>query len=513
MKENSRTSQSLKNMRTALLFYIINLALSFVSRKIFIDYLGSEVLGLNTTVTNILGFLNIAELGIGSAISYTLYRPLFEKNRHSVNEIVSVQGWLYRKVAFIVLVGACILMFFFPFFFKKMELPLWYAYSSFIVLLVSSLLGYFVNYRQIVLVADQKEYKVTYCVQGGKSLKLLLQIVAITYLDNGYIYWLFIEFLMSFFIAYALHITIKRDYGWLATFPSKGKRLRDKYPGIITKTKQLFFHRIAAFMLTQTSPLIIYAYASLTLVAIYGNYMLIIGGITLLVNAFFNGMSAGIGNLVAEGNKSKIKSFYWECVSVRYWFASVLCFGLLMLTHSFILLWVGEKFILPMETFSLLLIYVFIVSTRVHDIFIAGYGMYQDIWAPIFEAIVNIGCSILFGYYWGLNGIIGGVVLSLFLVIFCWKPYFLFRFGFKDSIKEYIRACMKYLLLIFVAASASYFAVKAFNVEVSTFMQWGIKAFLCVAIYSILSMLLFSVFDSAFLRFLNRVVVMVYKRR
>ena len=78
------------------------------------------------------------------------------------------------------------------------------------------------------------------------------------------------------------------------------------------------------------------------MVAIYGNYMLIIGGITLFVNSCFNGMSAGIGNLVAEGNKAKIKSFYWEMVAVRYWFASILCFSLFMLTNSFVSLWVGE---------------------------------------------------------------------------------------------------------------------------------------------------------------------------
>ena len=500
-------------MQTALLFYIINLVLAFISRKVFIDHLGTEVLGLNTTATNILSFLNIAELGIGSAISYTLYRPLFEGDRRTVNEIVSVQGWLYRKVAFVVILGACILIFFFPLIFKKMELPMWYAYASFIVLLVSSLFGYFINYRQIVLVADQKEYKVTHCIQGGKTLKLILQIIAIMWLTHGYVYWLIIEFLISFIIAFALNMVINKEYAWLATCPSKGKSLRKKYPEIITKTKQLFFHRIAAFVLSQTSPLIIYAYASLTLVAIYGNYMLIIGGVTLFVNSFFNGMSAGIGNLVAEGDKAKIKSFYWEAVAARYWFASVLCFSLFMLTDSFVYLWVGEKFVLPQSTFILLLIYVFIVCTRVHDLFIAAFGMYQDIWAPALEAGINIGCSILLGYYWGLNGIIGGVILSLFLIIFCWKPYFLFRYGFRDSIKEYIVVCLKYLLLIFLAAFATYQIVNTFiYIEVDNIIQWGMKACVCVAIYFIISIMLFLVLDSTFLRFFNRVILLIYKK-
>ena len=174
------------------MFYIINLLLNFISRRFFIEYLGIELLGLNTTVTNLLGFLNIAELGIGSAVSYALYKPLFERNKQTINEIVSVQGWLYRKIALIVILGALILMFFFPIFFAKVELPFWYIYGSFIVMLISSLLGYFVNYRQIVLVADQRNIRYRHNVQG-KAIKVILQIIAITNFEHGYLYWLIIE--------------------------------------------------------------------------------------------------------------------------------------------------------------------------------------------------------------------------------------------------------------------------------------------------------------------------------
>ena len=95
-KTDSRTSKSIKNSSVALVFYFINLILQFFSRKIFLDYLGAEVLGLNTTATNLLQFLNLAELGVGAAIACTLYKPLAEKDTDTINEIVSLQGWLYR---------------------------------------------------------------------------------------------------------------------------------------------------------------------------------------------------------------------------------------------------------------------------------------------------------------------------------------------------------------------------------------------------------------------------------
>lgn len=114
MMVKSRTQRSIQNVRVALIYYFINLIISFISRKIFIEYLGTEILGLNTTVVNLLQFLNLAELGIGAAISYTLYQPLADNNRDKICEIVSVQGYMYRKIAGFVILGSFILMCFFP---------------------------------------------------------------------------------------------------------------------------------------------------------------------------------------------------------------------------------------------------------------------------------------------------------------------------------------------------------------------------------------------------------------
>lgn len=210
MSESSRTAKSIKNAKVALIFYFINLVLQFFSRKVFLDYLGAEVLGLNTTAQNLLGFLNLAELGIGSAISYALYKPLFQRDVKVINEIVSVQGWLYRRVAVVVIIAACVLMCFFPFIFEKAKVPLWYTYASFSVLLFSALLGYIFNYKQIVLTADQKEYKITLNIQGIKVIKVLVQIAAITYLADGYVYWLVLEFVMAIVTTVIINHVLRR---------------------------------------------------------------------------------------------------------------------------------------------------------------------------------------------------------------------------------------------------------------------------------------------------------------
>lgn len=497
MQVKSRTANSIHNAKVALVFYFINLILQFFSRKVFLDYLGAEVLGLNTTAQNLLGFLNLAELGIGAAVSYNLYRPLFDEDKQAINDIVSIQGWLYRRIAFIVIAGACVLMCFFPQIFAKVEVPLWYSYGTFLALLVSALLGYFVNYRQIVLSADQKEYKVTYCLKGGMAVKTIMQIIAIYTIANGYLWWLIIEVVSAFIIAWTLNRTIRREYPWLSPDFKKGGKLRIKYPQIITKTKQLFFHRIGGFVLSQTSPLIIYAYASLTLVAIYGNYMLIIMGVTSLMNALFNGIGSSVGNLIAEGDKKKIKVIYWKITFIRMWTASFICFVIYMCGDSFITLWIGEDFLLPHVPLIIIIVNAFITLTRTNDIFLAAYGLYQDIWSPIIEAVLNLGLSVLLGYYWGLTGILTGVCISLLTVVCCWKPYFLYKAGFREKIGEYVKRYIKYIGVILLSMYVCERLIHSTTEEcVNSYIAWFIYCILFICVYGICSCILFCCTDS-----------------
>lgn len=483
----SRTAKSFKNAQVALVLYFINLVIQFFSRKVFLDHLGAEVLGLNTTAQNLLDVLNLAELGIGGAISYALYKPLFAQDRATINEIVSVQGWLYRRVAAVVGGAACVLMCFFPLIFEKAEVPGWYTYASFSVLLFSSLLGYVFNYKQIVLTADQKEYKIRLSVQGIKALKVILQMVAIACLANGYVYWLLLELLTGIATTVAIDCVLRREYPWLRPRPRLGGQFRKKHAEIIRKTGQIFFHKIGGFVFTQSGSIIIYAYASLSLVAIYGNYMLVATGLRMLVGAIFNSINAGIGNLVAESNKQHIVAVFNELFSLRFYMVAVVCFGYYMLADPFISLWIGEEYLLDHTTLLLITAILFVDLVRsIIDSFNNAYGLFQDVWATLTEACINIGCSVWFGYLWGLPGILAGVLLSLLLIIFLWKPYFLFGWGFKISVLHYWKLYFRCFAAGCVAAAAC--------VGVSAVLSAGVEGNVrLAALYAALSVLLFGV--------------------
>lgn len=505
MQNSNRTSKVLVNAKISLLFFVILLLLSFVSRSIFIKYLGTEILGLHTIVTNLVGFLNLAELGISAAIASALYKPILDNNKDKIKDVMIIQGWLYRKIGYLVIVSSGILMCFFPIIFEKTHLPLWYAYSIFFALVISSLLTYFINYKQILLVSDMKEYKVILCVRGVQITKLILQILAITYFENGFVYWVFLELCCGVFSSYILKKIIDREYPWLNIDMSEGLRVRKENPEIITHTKQLFFHKFAGFVLMQTTPLIIYAYVGLKLVAIYDNYMMIILGIIVLINAIFSSFQPAIGNLVANGDKVKVVSFFYEFLCLRFWIASIICVVFFFQVTSFVILWVGENYIIENTVFYLLVSYLFIALTRVFDPFIYAFALYNDIYAPIVEAVINLGLSIVLGYFFGLPGILCGVIISLLLVICIWRPYYVFKFAFESDLKVYFKNIFYYGLSIIFSITVTYFVLNCFYIYKINVLNFLFNSLIVFFVYSFVSALSFYLFFSEFRQFILRI--------
>lgn len=501
----SRTDRVIQNAKVALFFYCVNLILQFFSRKIFLDYLGAELLGLNTTIQNLLQFLNLAESGISAAVAFALYRPLGLGNKQEIIDIVSLQGWFYRRVGFIVIAGSVVLMTFFPWIFAKAQVPLVYAYGTFIAFLISALLGYFANYKMIVLSADQREYRVTIETQTVKILKVLFQVLVIWKLQYGYFYWMFFEVIASVIISVRLRICIKNDYPWLSSDFSRIEELKTKYSYLLQKIKQLFWHKLAYYVLSQTTPLVVYAFLTLTSVAMYGNYLVLVAGCQLFVDAVFKGFQAAVGNIVAEGDKKKIKTIYWEMVTIKLLLAGLFGTGLFLLSSSFIELWVGRQYVMQSMPVMLLSIIAFIQMSRVNEIFLSAYGLFKDTWAPIAEATINLGLSILFGYLWGISGIFLGVLISLLVIVICWKSYFLYSQGFQGCTVECIAIYLKKIFFVYITFMLTYLIYcYILNIEVLSFLDWLEGALIVVIIYLAICGLLFSFFDKDFERVLKR---------
>lgn len=511
----SRTKNSIRNSQVALIFYFIEIIIGFWSRKVFIDYLGTEILGLNTTAMNLLNFLNIAELGIVSAVTFTLYKPISQNDQKSINEIISVQGWLYRRIGFIVGGGALALMLFFPIIFSKAEVPMWYVYASFLAFLYSSLLTYFFNYKQIILSASQQEYKITLSYKSLHIIRSLAQIYAISHFSNPYEWWLILQFALSTVATINLNRTIRKSFPNLQVSIKAGKELKKKYEIIITKVKQLFFHKIAGFVLSQTSSLIIYAFTSLTMVAIYGNYMLIINSVNTMFNTAFNGMNASVGHLVAENNKKKILSVLGELFTMRFLCATISVFCIYILITPFISLWIGKEYLMDNSILIVILIYMFIMLMRgVIDSFISAHGLFKDIYAPIIEAAINLSMSILLGHYFGIIGVISGVIISLLCVVVIWKPFFLFKHGIKEGGWQYVRMYATHIAIFVVSSIASVHILSLMFQpnSINTFADLALYAIATLFVISIIEIALLYIFTSSMRNIARRLFLLIYRK-
>ena len=454
MGEASRTKRTLQNSRMSLVLFLVQIIVGFYSRKIFLDYLGAEVLGLNTTLGNILSFMNLAELGIGIAMATSLYKPIHENNQETICEIITVQGWLYRRVALFIACAAVGVMAFLPFIFPNTECGLLYVYASFAVFLFGTLTSYWWNYRQVLISADQKNYKLQPWMHAVRYAVMGMQIFFLYVVDCGIWGWLFWTFIGNVVTVFVINAVLKKEYPWLHKSRQKDRELLNKYHHLIVMTKQLFVHKLATFVLEQTTPLIIYAYVSLSMVTHYANYMIIVGYVATSVGVVFAGMTASIGSLVAENNKRHTIEVFWELLSSRLWIAALACYAIYLFVSPFICLWIGKSYLLNEHTLLLILVGAFIrLSRSIIDSFKDAYQLFADVWAPAAEAIINLGGSILFGYLWGLNGILFGSNLSLVLIVLLWKPYYLFRHGFKTSSVIYY-AQYAWLILILLLCAA-----------------------------------------------------------
>lgn len=447
---NSRVRKSLLNVRVGLFFYIIGLALSFFSRKIFLNYLGTDFIGLTGTIQNILELLNLAELGIGLSISYFLYKPLQENNKEKIMEIMSVFGYLYRKIGTIIAICGILISLSFPFIFKNSVLSMGIIYFAFFSYLGSSLIGYFINYRQILLSADQKNYLVTAYFQTAGLIKVSIQILFSYYYKNLY-FWIFIELFFGIISCIILNWKINKEYPWLKTTVKEGKDLLHKYPEITLKTKQVFIHKIADFFLRKSDGILVFAFVSLKMVAFYGNYTLIINKLMTLMDIAFDGIGAGVGNLIAEGDKKKIMSVFWELMSVRYFISGIMIFSLYHLTEPFVTWWLGSKYILDHNILILLLVNLFIMQTRgVVDIYNRSLGRFADTWSAWTEVIINLAVTLLTAIKFGIVGILLGKIISTGIIISIWKPYYLFQ-GLSLPVKTYWKEVLKYYVILILS--------------------------------------------------------------
>ena len=507
----SRTKRTLQNSKVSLILFLIQIFVGFFSRKTFLNYLGDEVIGLNTTLGNILSFLNLAELGIGIAMATSLYKPIHDNDQERICEIITIQGYLYKRIAILICILSIPVLCTIPFIFPSTNCGITYVYTAYIVFLSGSLFSYLWNYRQILIQADQKNFKLLPWKHAVHYTKIFIQMALLLFTPLGIWGWIGAEMVGNLVTVFVINHVIYKEYPWFRSSSSNPKLLLSKYKDLIKKTKQLFIHKVSLFVLNQTSPLIIYSFVSLSMVTYYGNYMMLIGYALTLLKAIFDGMGASIGNLVSDNNHSHTLEVFWELFSSRVWISGIACFALYVSTGPFISIWLGEKYVLNNLTLILLILNMYITATRsVVESFKEAYQLFADIWAPIAEATINLSCSILFGYLWGLNGIILGSNLSLVLIVLLWKPYYTFSKGLKAPCAKYYFQYFLHALVQILCAYGSIRVINLLGFIQEDYFHIVLSSLIAICLFATTSFCIFYIFTKGMKMFTLRIQHIIF---
>ena len=92
----ARTKNTARNTTIGIVSQLVQIVSSFFCRMVFVRMLAEAYLGVNGLFANVLSILALSELGIGSAVTYELYKALAENNEEEVKSLMDFYKKAYR---------------------------------------------------------------------------------------------------------------------------------------------------------------------------------------------------------------------------------------------------------------------------------------------------------------------------------------------------------------------------------------------------------------------------------
>jgi O-antigen/teichoic acid export membrane protein len=444
----SRTKNSLLIMLTGFFANIITLILTFITRTVFIHTLGVDYLGLKGLFTSILVILSLADLGIGAAISYYLYKPVANGDIEKVKSYAEFLKKSYRIIGLIVFIIGITLL---PLLDKvinfdvQLEINIYHVYLLF---LLNSVISYlFFAYRLTILDVFQKRYLSNIINLTFQIINSCATIVILLVLRN-YILTLIISNIILIIQNLVVSIySIKvfpflKDKSVLPLDKSEKKELS-------TNIRAIFLLKLSAILFNSSDNIVISSLIGTVYTGLNSNYLLIINTVIAFSAIIEGSFIAGVGNLNAISNKTTMLIYFNRFDFINFWVKSIITVCLFQLLNPFITLWIGKEFIFP--NIVVFLIALNFISQQLlvtlytfrETLGLFNYGKYLQLIA----GILNIFFSIFLGLRFGIFGIFLATAVTWVFIYAINFIRVVFRYGFNISPGIYI---MKYFFYILI---------------------------------------------------------------
>lgn len=484
----SRIKYSSKNIFYGYIGNITSIAVGFVSKTIFIYTLGTMYLGLNGLFSNILGVLSLAELGLGSAMNFSLYKLVANKDTEKIKSIMQLYKLAYRVIAIIVTVMGLMVLPFLTFMLKGAE-GITNVHIYYLIYLFNTVISYLVSYKFSLINAEQKSYICTNISTITSIITGCVQICSLVFFKN-YMFYLLIGAAIGAFQKIYINRFCNRIYPYLL---EKNVKEMDKEEKLAIKKNifGLLWHKIGEISVYQTDNIIISVFLNVIVVGLVSNYIYIINSIGGFVSIIFNSITSSIGNLIATESKQKMYFVYKVYRFLVFWLYGFTAVGFYTLLNPFVTLWLGKNMLISSVAIFFIILNYYMVGHRIciNNFKIAGGIFYQDRYVPIIQAVVNIVASIVLIKLIGLAGVyIGTVIQGMVSTII--KPLIIYKELFGKSSKEYFSDSVIFGGAVLLAGIMSNFITKI-NYSSNLAIQFTIEMILISISCNLLFFILF----------------------
>jgi len=450
IRKMGRVDNAVRNVFFGIVGNILTLLLGFILRTVFIHALGVTYLGVNGLYTNVLSVLSLAELGIGTAMNYSLYKPAADNDYEKIKSLMQLYKHLYRVIAIIVAILGLILLPFLTHFIKDPgTISINKLYLFYLIFLFNTVSTYFVSYKTSLVNAHQKYYIQSNINVISLFIVLISQIIVLTIFHN-YLFYI----LTAAILGLIQKIYSNRYYNRLYPYLLDKKMIelpKEDKDQIKKNAIALIYHKIGEISINQTDYIIISSFISIATVGLLTNYNLIITSIIGIVNIIFNSVRSGFGNLIATENKEKQYLLFKVYRFLAFWMYSFVIVALLILTTPFITLWIGKDMTIHYSVLLIIMIdYYFKGYRTVLDNFKSAAGIFEaDKYISMLQGAVNLVVSILLVKLIGLEGVFIGTVLSGLIANFT-KPFIIYKVIFNKKVETYYKDSIRYTFALSV---------------------------------------------------------------
>lgn len=408
-----RVEHSLKNLLFGGISQAVSSLLSFAARYALIHILGLEAVSLNGLFTEVLAMLSMAELGVGTAIVYNLYKPLRERDEVKLAQLMNLFRTAYRLIALSIF---CIGLLLLPFVHRivtRMEIDLWYLRLVYLLFLVQTASSYLFIYKSALIGADQKGYIVSQCTMAVKTVSVAVSIVFLM-LTRNYIVYLLLQIAAALANNIVISIRADRRYPLL--------KRKDRLPAgerkqILSNVRHLFISVLSGKIINSTDNILISTLVGTLSIGAYGCYTTILNAVKSLLLQLNSATSGSIGNLVAEGDHARTELVIRRLTFITFCPAVFAAVEIYTVSTPFIRLVYGEEYLLPRGVVFLCVVnfFIYLVKNPLWSVMGASGLFAQDKNISLAGDGVNLLVSIVLGRRLGIAGILLGTSCALLL--------------------------------------------------------------------------------------------------